>query len=1063
MDISRLYVNVRIGRLTLPALVDSGASCGILFRSSLFHELSHEGGVRLTPICGSLGVANGETAEVVGKCQPRIYIGGSTWKGLGLMVKKLPYPAIIGMDCLHEMNAQLDFGQRKLFIGGEEIENVPEQIDLFNIASIQPIGCKEVDTDDIPECEIPIKSDGEIIMLHPKMSAKEKLYFSNFLDSWKDRFAQCPGISNTTPMKLWTDPSMPPIKQRCFPLSPAMQKCAAEEVDRLLAAGLIVPSTSPWSSPAFLLQKKGGDWRLTIDYREVNKITRKNAYPLPRISETLDRLKDSTFVSNLDLISGYHQIRMAAESQELTAFSIHGKGHYEYTVMPFGLSTAPAIFQSTMEQLLAPVLGKHTHVYLDDIIIASDSFENHIKHLEEVFLLLSGAGFRLNWAKCRFMQEYTEFLGMIVGQGEIRASPRKTETITNFPRPKSVRQLRGFLSLLSWMRRFIPNLAEKSAPLTEMLKKGARMVWTVERNAAFEELKKVLIEPPVLKAPDFDYPFEIHCDSSDVALGAVLLQNIDNEYRVIAYASRVLTAQERNYTTTEKECLAVIFSVEKWRAYIEGQRTIVKTDHASLLWLQNINNPTGRLARWVTRLAPFDLKIVHTKGKEHVVPDCLSRAISEEEEEIKDIASIQISHLPDFSESKDPWYIEMKNKIIKHPEKFPAFKIVHDTLYKAVQSPETKKISLKQVVPTEERIPLMVEFHDSITSSHLGIQKTYHKLCQNFYWPKMLTDIKNFIRSCHTCQQYKSPNDLVAGEMAVKEISELKPFEIVTMDLIGPLPLSHRRRQFILVLVDSATKFVIAEPLGKANSTNCVAILEKFLVLQFGPPKILVTDNGSQLVSKVMKRFCAKYNIRLNTIPYYYPSANMTERYNRTIKTCLAIWAKEDHQTWDVHLPFVVYALRTSVNDSTGFSPAKLVYGRELTQPCSPDPILLNGEKVPFNADSYLRQLLEDLKLIYKRAKLCINRSKNIQAKVYNLRHRFVEFEVGTLVWRRNFDQSSGVDRTTAKLYPKYVGPFQISAKLSKTQYQLSDLKGRDQGRWHVSHLKLLVGELEEK
>lgn len=961
------------------------------------------------------------------------------------------------MGFLQSIRATIDFGHRRLSIKGQEIENVAENVELFEAAVIEPIGGEEM-YKGIPDHILSEAEESFFTVSHPKVTTHQEVEFREFLRIWRSEFNKCTGIANTTPMKLYPDPTMPPVKQRCFPLSPIMQKVASEEVDKLLEAGLITPSTSPWSSPAFLLKKKTEGWRLTVDYRAVNKICRKNAYPLPRIQETLDRLKDSCYVSNLDLISGYHQIQMSPESQELTAFSIHGKGHFQYKVMPFGLSTAPAIFQSTMEQVLNPVLGRHTHVYLDDIIIASDSFENHLKHLKEVFTLLTSAGFKLNWAKCRFLQEYTEFLGMIVGQGEIRVSPKKTEAVANFPRPKTVKQLRGFLSLLSWMRRFIPNLAEKSAPLTQMLKKGERIIWTEERNLAFEELKKVLVEPPVLKAPDFEYPFEIHCDASDLALGAVLLQCIEGEYSIIAYGSRILTPQEQKYTTTEKECLAVIFSVEKWRAYIEGQRTIVKTDHASLLWLHNTKNQTGRLARWLTRLAPFDLKIVHTKGKENVIPDCLSRAISEEMEEPEiNVAAVEENNSPDFTISTDQWYTSLKEKVTQEPQNFPSFKIFSKVLYKLIKDPITKVEAFKQVVPTDERINILRENHDTLTSSHLGIKKTYHKICQNFYWPKMYTDIKNYVRTCSECQRYKASNELIAGEMATKELKEFKPFEMVTMDLIGPLPLTRGRHQFILVIVDTATKFVIAEPLRQASAKHCVDILEKFLILQFGAPKVLITDNGSQMVSKVMRDFCSKFSINLHTVPFYFPSANMTERYNRSIKTCLAIWAKDDHRNWDIHLPYVVFALRTSVSESTGFSPARLLYGREIPQPCNPDPLLLSGDKSPFDADSYVTKVREELKLTFEKAKNCINKSKLAQAKMYNLRHRPVDYAVGSLVWKKNFVQSSGADRTTAKLHPKYNGPFVVKEKLSKTQYQLTDLQGRDQGRWHVSHLKPLI------
>lgn len=396
-----MYVHIQMKDLTLPALIDTGASCSLCFRSELFHELQKEGGIRLIPLSGSISVANGNNAEIVGKCYPLVSIGSCSWKGKALLIKNLSYPAIIGWQFLQDMQATLDIANRKLFLQGTEIREVPESVKIFSIEAINLEQVTITDPDNLPDFPGESK-DIDIVINHPTLEEEEKNSFLKFMSGWKEKFKTSPGVTASVKMTLWPDRSRPPIKQRYFPMSPRMQEIAAQEIDKLLEKGYIVPSESPWSSPAFLLPKKNKTWRLTVDYREINKICIKNAYPLPRIEDTLNRLKDAKFISNLDLQSGYHQIPMDPESQPLTAFSIQGKGHFEYKVMPFGLSTAPAIFQAAMEKVLSSVLHKHTLVYLDDIIIASRTLEDHVQHLQEVLQLLYTAGFVLNWSKCNF-------------------------------------------------------------------------------------------------------------------------------------------------------------------------------------------------------------------------------------------------------------------------------------------------------------------------------------------------------------------------------------------------------------------------------------------------------------------------------------------------------------------------------------------------------------------------------------------------------------------------------------------------------------------------------------
>jgi len=1056
---NRLYLTGVIKGMEVKFLIDTGCS-DVVMQSNVW-DIFQTMGIFVKPISGAATVANGNKVAIRGVAYPTINFGSNSWRGPVYLIKDLPYAAVLGISALKALDAKIDVCKRTILLSGSKSSDVPEELKLLSIAAMS---CSATDGDFIEE-DLPfteMKEDieeNDNIHPHPLMSKTQKKKFDKFLKDWKKKFASCTGQMKGKKMKLYVDPSLPPVKKRSFPLNPTMQAEMQKQIDQLLEAGIIKRSDSPWSSPAFLIKKKNGEWRLIIDYRDTNKRCRKNSHPLPDIPTTLNTLKKAKFVSTLDMQSGYYQIPMDEASQEITAFSIPGIGHFEFVVMPFGLSTAPGIFQASMEDILRPVLNKHTKIFIDDIGVSSETFEEHMEHLNEVFELLYAANVKINWAKCKFLQEYTEFLGFIVGQGELRVSPKKIETVVNFPRPDSTKKLKSFLSLLNWLRRFIPNLSSRASCLYDMLKKGEKFIWTDQRNKAFQDLKECLVKPPILKTPDFDYDFEIHTDASHYGLSGVLMQKIDDEYCIIAYTSKTLSKTERNYSVTDKECYAVIHSVETFKSYIQGRPTLIYTDHSSLQWLNNIKNPVGRLSRWLTRLSMYDLRIVHKKGKENIVPDVLSRAFGDPDDSNSkvinvDVLDLNLPDVPNFTKSKDLWYNNLKEKVSQNPKLYPMFIVRDDLLYKFMKNPVSDELEIKLVVPTNYRHDFLKYFHDSLVGAHLGMKKTVQKLSQKYYWPKMSRDVKFYCSKCHICQKYKSRNSLSPGEMTVKPITNIEPFAYCTLDLIGPLPMTTAKSRFIVVIVDVATKWLFAEPIKAATAHNLIEVVERHLVLQHGAPKKILTDNGSQMTSSAFKEYAKSRGIELNFTPLYFPSANLTERYNRVIKCTLSMFAKT-HRTWDVQLPYVVFALRTAMSEVTGFTPAKLLYGRELRQLFDADTSKPIYE--PFNPDLQSKKLQKDLNEIYDLAVKSINKAKESQQKVYNLRHKPFEFKPGTRVWRQNFSKSSAADYETQKLKPKFIGPYVIRSKESATQYILEDEKGAEKGRWHVSHLRPVV------
>lgn len=420
-------------------------------------------------------------------------------------------------------------------------------------------------------------------------------------------------------------PNSKPVFIRPYRHTPGHKDEIERQVQEMLQNGVIQHSSSAFSSPALLVKKKVGSWRVCIDYRQLNNITQKGTYPMPVIDELLDELAGARYFSKLDLRAGYHQIRMAEGEEHKTAFQTHS-GHYEYKVMSFGLTGAPGTFQGAMNDTLSPVLRKCALVFFDDILIYSPDLPTHLTHLRQVLQLLSNHQWKVKLSKCAFAQEHISYLGHIISGAGVAKDPSKIQSIVDWVRPTTIKKLRGFLGLAGYYRKFIKNFGAISKPLTQLLKKDAPFNWTAEVEQAFQLLKQSLVSAPVLALPDFQQPFTLETDASDLGIGAVLSQN----QHPIAYVSKPLGPRTQGLSTYEKECLAIMMVVDHWRPYLQFQEFLILTDHHSLMHLaeQRLNTPWQHKA--FTKLLGLQYKIVYRKGKHNVAADALSRNVPAE-------------------------------------------------------------------------------------------------------------------------------------------------------------------------------------------------------------------------------------------------------------------------------------------------------------------------------------------------------------------------------------------------------------------------------------------------
>lgn len=860
-----------------------------------------------------------------------------------------------------------------------------------------------------------------------------------------------------------------PFKQRPYPMSPYMQQILNKEIDEMLSLGVIEPANSPWCSPVLLVKKKDSNYRLVYDARKLNTIIKNSdAYCLPNVERILNSLRGAKYISSIDLRKAFWQIPLDPTSREKTAFSIIGRGQFQFTVVPFGLCNAAQTQQRLVDALFGPEFEPKIFSFIDDIIITGSTYEEHIKLLRITLQKLKEANLTINIKKCDFFKTSLKFLGYVVGNNSLRTDPDKVATMVNFPRPRTTTEIKRFIGMCSWYRRFIRDFSTLVSPINDLLKgkkKGQPIIWSDQAEAAFIKIKELLVSAPILTQPDFTKKFTVQCDASNTGLGGILTQVIDGDERVIAYASRSLSRTERNYTTLEKELLAVLFCIDKFKQYIEGVKFNVITDNYSLLWLNNLKNPSGKLVRWAVKLRQHNFDLFHRKGDLNVVADAISRIPYDDKEvpETTEQMKKELAALYDLDVDRiDVWYDNLRTKIMENPNQYPQWKVEDNFVLKHFPSRMNMRTNIpewKLLVPKPQRTEVIQACHDPPTSGHFGFYKTLNRIQEQYYWPGMRHDVLRYIRSCHVCGEQKMPNRSTMGLMG-KEKEINMPFQLLGVDLVGPFTPSKNRNKWILVVSDWFTKYVILFPLRSSKSHHVTKCIER-VFLEHATPQIILCDNGPQFTGHTFKKLCREYEVqKIWYTPYYSPQCNFVERNNRTIETVLRSYVKE-HRCWDEEILKIQHAINTAKHEITGYSPAFLVYGRHT--PISGNfygklDIDEDLEILPGDRSSYAANLKE-LKPIFADVRKKLHAAYERNARSYNLRKRDVSFNEGDKVWRRNKVLSDAANRFSAKLAPRYILSV-VKKKLSKLVYELvNENDGSSVGNWHIKDLKPYQGD----
>lgn len=858
----------------ISALIDTGADVSIL--PSSFKPVNFISSSQMPKLC----TAAGTPIDVQGRCRQLFFLGNRqfTWD---FIVAKVQTP-ILGSDFLADKSLLVDCATRSLVERGSNVIEVGSSKPVHNCTRVNQV------------LEVPQL---------PGLPQNVRNQLQTLFSSIKEVFGPLPPPTAVKhPIRHHIKTMGPPVYSRPYRLPLCQTDNIKSMFHDLIKQQVIRPSDSPYASPLVLVAKKDGSTRPCVDYRRLNLQTSPDAYPLPRIEDILAATKGK-FFSTIDLRNGYYQIPVAEADIPKTAVTTPF-GLFEYMRMPFGLRNAAPTFQRFMDFVLRGLPG--VVVYIDDILIYADSIEEHIQRIASVLEKLHQHGLRINADKCEWVKTTLQYLGFQVSSEGYAPSLSRVSVLQNMPSPKNADELRRTLGMFNFYRSHIPNYARRTADLYSLL---SNFSWSPTYEATFVSLKKELASATLLHPPRCFHPFSLHTDASGEAIGAALSQ----DGHPVGFYSAKLTPAEKNYSTFDKEALAVIKAIKFFRHWIEGSPTTIYTDHEPLTSFLQMKNPSSRQAKWCTSLSELQLDIRYLPGKNNVAADHLSRP-----------PTLKVNATTTDYDTTHPWFPMLTTSNPSADDQSQSGLVLEqrDNMWWELSTGRPRLW-----IPLELRQQVFSTTHEL---GHPGTRKTSQLITSKFFWPKMKKDIKGWCHGCQICQcakitkhQHHTPWNFPAS----------RRFQTIHIDLVGPLPPSRKGSVYLFTMIDKFSRWIEAVPLTNISAKTCADVFVSTWVARFGIPDAIVSDQGTQFESAIFNNVLLQLGIKHLRTTTYHPQTNgAVERCHRTLKNSLRTMCSTT-QDWEEKLPLVLLSLRTTISEPTQIAPCKLVLGSDIRVP----------------------------------------------------------------------------------------------------------------------------------